>query len=207
MASHWFFDAWSRIYDLPPVQRATYWPVHEAVLRGLHGSKPRRLLDIGCGTGQLTARLQRQFPRAVLVGCDFSHGMLQHATRRSSAVEWVQGDAMHLPFADRRFDVVTSTESFHWFPDQQAALAEIFRVLAPEGRLLVALVNPPVSLVGDVFHAASRLLGEPFYWPTSAQMRQRVEAAGLRVESQRRIFRLPGFLLPPVITTAVKPRR
>jgi ubiquinone/menaquinone biosynthesis C-methylase UbiE len=204
--NRWFFDAWSRIYDLPLVQRATYRPVHDVVLRALHETRARSVLDIGCGTGQLAARIRGELPAAAIVGCDFSAGMLQRAAARVEAIDWVRGDAGRLPFRDGIFDAIVSTEAFHWFPDQNAALRELYRVLRPGGRLLLALVNTPTALVSDVMHVGSRLVGEPFYWPTSLQMRRRVEQAGFHVQKQRRIFRLPGFLLPPVLTQAVRPR-
>jgi len=203
--NRWFFDAWSRIYDLPLVQRATYRPVHDVVLRALHETGSRRVLDIGCGTGQLAARIHQELPAAAIVGCDFSAGMLARAAARLDAINWVRGDAGRLPFHDRIFDAIVSTEAFHWFPDQDGALRELYRVLRPGGRLLLALVNTPTTLVSEVMYLGSRLVGEPFYWPTTAQMRRRVENAGFGVESQRRIFRLPGFLLPPVLTCAVRP--
>ncbi len=199
----WFFDVWSLVYDLPPVQRATYRPVHDAVIAALRGGVCRRVLDIGCGTGQLSARIRRELPKARVVGCDFSAGMLRRAAARGGAA-WVQGDAAHLPFAAGSFDALVSTEAFHWFPDQPAALREFRRVLSPRGRLLLALVNPPTELVSEAARLGSRLFGEPFYWPTPAQMRRRVEGAGFRVERQSRVFRLPGALLfPPVLTVAV----
>lgn len=202
-APRWFFDVWSLVYDLPLVQRATYWPVHDAVVAALRGGTCGRVLDVGCGTGQLSSRIRRELPRSRVVGCDFSSGMLRRAAERGGAV-WVQGDAARLPFARGSFDAVVSTEAFHWFPDQHAALVEFQRVLAPGGRLLLALVNPPSQLVSEAAHLGSRLFGEPFYWPTMRQMRDRVEAAGFRVERQDRVFRLPGgLLLPPVLTVAV----
>jgi len=200
-----FFDLWSLVYDAPWVQRATYHPVHAAVLRALGRHPGARVLDIGCGTGQLTARLARHWPDAAVVGCDFSGGMLARAAARSPELSWVRADAGCLPFQDRSFDVITSTEAFHWFPDQDAALAEFFRVLAPGGQLLLALVNTPARALSDVLYAGSRVMGEPFYWPSMGEMRGRVEAAGFRVQAQRRIFRWPGLLLPPVLTHAQRP--
>lgn len=205
-AKRWFFDVWSRFYDLPVVQRLTYRPVHDEILRVLGGGQSKMLLDLGCGTGLLSRRVRHELPGTRVVGCDFSYGMLQRAMVQGEDSAWVQGDATRLPFCGGCFDAVVSTESFHWFPDQPAALAECFRVLAPGGRLLVALVNPPATQLSDAMYLGSRLVGEPFYWPTRQRMRALVEAAGFRVAMQRRVYRLPaGILLPPVLTVAVRP--
>lgn len=201
-----FFDAWSAFYDLPPVQWATYWPVHDVIVAALARTRPRRILDVGCGTGQLSARLAREHPHAAVTGVDFSAGMLRHASARTGAALWVRGDAGRLPFGDATFDALVSTEAFHWFPDQQRAAAELFRVVAPGGTVLVALVNSPARVVADGLHAVSRLVGEPFYWPTSADLRACFARAGFEVTRQQRIFRFPGgLLLPPVLTIAVRP--
>ena len=58
-AKRWFFDAWSRLYDLPVVQWLTYRPVHDAVLHVLREDRPRTVLDLGCGTGLLSQRIRR----------------------------------------------------------------------------------------------------------------------------------------------------
>jgi len=204
--NRWFFDAWSHVYDWPVVQWATYRPVHDAVLAALEPFHGRRILDIGCGTGQLSARLHQAYGHKTIVGCDFSSGMLDQAAGRSRAVRWVRGDACRLPFRDHAFGAIVSTEAFHWFPDQPAALAEFFRVLSPGGLLLIALVNTRLALTSDLTQAASRLLGEPFYWPTAEQMRRRVEHCGFHVVRQQRVTRFPGVLFPPVLTQAIKPR-
>jgi len=203
----WFFDAWAVIYDLPLVQRATYRPVHDAVLQTLAARPAVRVLDLGCGTGHLATRIKRERPATDVVGCDFSAGMLSRAAGRCHQVRWIRGDAGRLPFNDGTFDVVTSTEAFHWFPDQDAVLREVYRVLTPGGRFLLAMVNPPARVVSDAFYAGSRLIGEPFYWPTRRELRERIEAAGFVVDRQQRISRLAGFLLLPVLTHAVRPLR
>jgi ubiquinone/menaquinone biosynthesis C-methylase UbiE len=204
--ARWFFDLWSTFYDLAPVQRLTYRPVHDAVLRVLAAAPPRRLLDVGCGTGLLGARLRDALPETRVVCCDFSLGMLRHAASHAGALGFVQGDALRLPFAAASFDALVCTEAFHWFPDQPAALAEFHRVLAAGGRLVVAVVNPPLEALSEVVRRGSRLVGQPFLWPTRERMRAQVEAAGFRIEAQRRVFRVPaGLLLPPVMTVAVRP--
>jgi ubiquinone/menaquinone biosynthesis C-methylase UbiE len=201
------FDLWSNFYDAPLVQRLTYRPEQDAVLRELRRIPHQRVLDVGCGTGILTSRIKREFEQADVVGCDFSSGMLRRAARRGSrGPAWVRGNALQLPFADAAWDVLVSTEAFHWFPDQNTALAEFFRVLKPGGRLLVSLINPPLELMSQITRAGSRMIGQPLFWPTRSRMRKQTQAAGFRVESQRQVFRLPaGMILPSVLTVAVRP--
>ena len=200
-----FFDLWSRVYDAPGVQRLTYRPVQDAVVRALRADPPVRILDVGCGTGRLALQLSREFPRSRLTGCDFSLGMLRHAHAQSRALALAQGDAQRLPFADACFDAVVSTDAFHFFPDPEAALAGFHRVLAARGRLLIAFVNPSFETLSRASRAVSLWLGEALLWPTPAVLRRQVEAAGFEVASQRRIFRLPGpVMFPPVLTEAVR---
>jgi SAM-dependent methyltransferase len=84
-----FFDLWSLVYDAPGVQRVTYRPVQDAVVRALRTDPPARVLDVGCGTGRLGVRLSREIPRTHVTGCDLSRGMLNHALARGRALAWV----------------------------------------------------------------------------------------------------------------------
>jgi ubiquinone/menaquinone biosynthesis C-methylase UbiE len=205
-----FFDLWSRVYDFPLVQLATYRPVHDAVLRVLSSEPCTRVLDIGCGTGLLAERVAAMPAIGTVVGCDFSAGMLAHAAerfagaadRKRAPVRLVRGDATRLPFADAVFDAAVSTEAFHWFPDQNAALRELHRVLRPGGRLLLALVSPPLEVIADTVELGMRLVGQPLWWTTPSRLARQVRAAGFEVERQRRVFRVPGFLLLPTLTVA-----
>ncbi len=101
---------------------------------------PRRVLDIGCGTGYLLRSLAVRYPEAIeLVGVDPAPSMIEVA-RRSSGDErlWFAGGvAEHLPPGDGRFDLVVSTTSFDHWSDQRAGLGECARVLAPGGRLVL----------------------------------------------------------------------
>ena len=188
------------------MQRLTYQPEHDAVMRGLRRRPIDRVLDVGCGTGLLSARIERELPHARVVGCDFSPGMLEQATHNAPNARLVQGSAVALPFRDASFEAVVSTEAFHWFPDQDAALREFFRVLVPKGRLFVSLINPPLALMSRVGAQLSRFVGEPARWPTRGRMRRKVEAAGFHVDSQRIVLRLPAtFVLPSVLTIASRP--
>jgi ubiquinone/menaquinone biosynthesis C-methylase UbiE len=198
-----FFDLWSRVYDLPVVQWAIYRPVQEAVLLELRQPFPRRILDIGCGTGILTERLARELDAELVCGCDFSMGMLEQAVTRRSG-PWVQADAQRLPLLSGSVDVVVSTESFHWFPDPDAALAEFRRVLTPNGRLLVGVVNMRTASLSRAASATAARLGEPAHWATRTEMKHRVERAGFRAVRQHRVARIGGVALPTVLTVATR---
>jgi ubiquinone/menaquinone biosynthesis C-methylase UbiE len=98
------------------------------------------LLDIGTGPGTFPTRLRELGHLGRLVGMDFSSGMLEVASAKTSTVEWIQGNAMELPFADSSFDVVTARHMLYHVPDMNKAILEAKRVLKPDGRF-VAVTN------------------------------------------------------------------
>jgi ubiquinone/menaquinone biosynthesis C-methylase UbiE len=134
------FDSWSRRYDWDPLQWLFFRPSHRMMMNYLDVSD-RRLLDIGCGTGKFAWRVLERFPRTQVVGLDLSDGMLRAAGPRSAAAagrfHLVQGDSERLPFASDSFDVVTCCHSFHHYPHQEEAVAQMHRVLRPGGKLLI----------------------------------------------------------------------
>lgn len=196
------FDRWSAVYDRPRFQNTTYRPVHDAVLARLTGTQPEVVLDLGCGTGQLTQRLTEQFPDAEVVGIDYSVGMLGEASDRVGIpANLVRADAQYLPFRSASADVVVCTESFHWYDDQRRALAEIATVLRPGGQLVIA----SIAAVTDVGESAARRLsaagGQPVRALTPRRLRDLVTEVGFEVVHQRRVARF-GFVPWPVLTDA-----
>ena len=118
--------------------------MHRASLNAVRasGAPPRRILDVGCGTGRLLARAAAVFPGAGLAGVDPAAGMVAEAAASLSAdvdARFVRGAAERLPFADGSFDLVLSSMSFHHWADQRTALGEVRRVLRPGG--IVALAD------------------------------------------------------------------
>jgi SAM-dependent methyltransferase len=99
-----------------------------------------KVLDVACGTGIL-ARTAHSLagPAGQVVGLDPGAGMLAVAEELAPAVAWRQGAAESMPFADRAFDAVVSQFGLMFFADREQALREMLRVLAPRGRLAVAV--------------------------------------------------------------------
>jgi len=99
----------------------------------LHGDE--RVMDAGCGSGRLTAKLLERLPRGEVVGVDLSHNMLtQAAEHLGGHVRLVQADLTRLPF-DNEFDVIFSTASFHWVLDHPAMFMSLVRALKPGGKI------------------------------------------------------------------------
>jgi ubiquinone/menaquinone biosynthesis C-methylase UbiE len=103
--------------------------------------EPRRVLDVGCGTGYLLRQLAARAPRATdLAGLDPAPAMVAAAQARGGdeRLHFGAGAAERLPYPAGAFDLVVSTTSFDHWADQAAGLRECARVLAPGGRLLLA---------------------------------------------------------------------
>ena len=138
------FARWSRSYDRSILRRLLFTPSHEALiarLRAEPGDRPWTLLDVGCGTGVFAARVRDLFPRVRVWGLDLCDAMLRVGRERwrglGDGFAPAQGDSERLPFPDGAFDVVTCSNSFHHYPHQDRAVAEMRRVLRPGGRLLL----------------------------------------------------------------------
>lgn len=97
------------------------------------------LLDVGCGTGYLTAKAKFYFPESHVIGMDFSERMLAKARQRDENISWICGDAYHLPFKDESLDVVISNLAYQWVEDLPQAFREIHRVLGQKGVLAATL--------------------------------------------------------------------
>jgi ubiquinone/menaquinone biosynthesis C-methylase UbiE len=99
-----------------------------------------RVLDVACGTGVLARAVADAVgPSGSVVGLDLDHGMLTVARRRRPDILWLQGSAIALPFAPASFDAVVSQFGLMFFSDPRRSLAEMWRVVARGGRLVVAV--------------------------------------------------------------------
>ncbi|MGD0369831.1 MAG: ubiquinone/menaquinone biosynthesis methyltransferase [Acidobacteriaceae bacterium] len=114
-----------------------------------------RVLDICCGTGDMTMALLRRRPANAepVIAADFSQQMLARARRKLAGrrVEVVEADALQLPMADGSLDLITTAFGFRNLANYQAGLVEFFRVLAPGGELGILDFSEPRGMVGKVF--------------------------------------------------------
>ncbi len=119
--------------------------IGERLLAHLNFTKiePKRILDIGCGTGYFTRLLADKFKKQHIVGLDLSASMLAYAKKKQPMrLPWhgkrhfCNADGCMLPFADNSFDLVTSNLAMQWVANPADMMAEMRRVLAPNGLIL-----------------------------------------------------------------------
>jgi len=105
-------------------------------------------LDVCCGTGDFAVELRRVTgPSGRVAGLDFAPEMLAVARAKSPVVEWVEGDALALPFADGEFDAVTVGFGVRNLSDLDRGFAEMARVVRPGGRVVcLELSTPPAPV-------------------------------------------------------------
>jgi demethylmenaquinone methyltransferase / 2-methoxy-6-polyprenyl-1,4-benzoquinol methylase len=135
-------------------------------------NNPETILDLCCGTGDLTIHLKRKAtPGTEIKALDFSPPMLELARMKASRqnlskIEFIQGDAAAMPFSDNYFDSVGIAFAFrnltYHNPDRDKFLAEILRVLKPGGRLVIVETSQPKStLFRKLFHWQLRWITAP----------------------------------------------
>jgi malonyl-CoA O-methyltransferase len=101
--------------------------------------EPRLALDIGCGTGALSAALKRRYPQAFCCGLDLAFNMVRHACAKSGRdCLFVNGDAEQVPFRGGSFDLVISASTLQWLDSLDNCLEECRRVVKKDGLICLA---------------------------------------------------------------------
>lgn len=124
--------------------------------------KPKRILDVGAGTGILTQHLVKRYPSAQIIGLDLSFGMLKQAQSNLLHPKWpwlpeaitktfngyhpsaqlMQADANQIPLEDASIDIVATNLMLQWCDDLDNVFQELRRVLKPEGLLMLTTFGP-----------------------------------------------------------------
>ena len=135
-----------------------WWRRTARAFREIVARPDARILDLCCGTGDMTFALRRQAGKSSpqIIGADFSHAMLQRATAKSSAQNgswpaWIEADALSLPFPSAHFDLVTSAFGFRNLADYDAGLREIVRALRPGGECGILDFGEPQGMMGALY--------------------------------------------------------
>lgn len=147
------FNAIARSYDLNnrvhSLWRDQAW--RKRAVRAANVQSGERILDCACGTGDLTQAFAKLTDASIVIGSDFTSGMLDIAEHKrsklhadlASRIEYQQADAQALPYEDQSFDVVSIAFGIRNVQVPEKAIAEFHRVLKPKGRLIILEFGQP----------------------------------------------------------------
>lgn len=160
------------------------WRYGAHLLELLDPRPGERILDLGCGTGQLTAEIARL--GAHVIGLDKSPEMLADARKNFPALTFVEADAANFEFAEH-FDAIFSNAVLHWVKDADSAVQSIARVLRPGGRFVAEFGGH--GNIATIQAALRHVLGpragqlSPWYYPAIGEYAAVLERNGLEVRS------------------------
>jgi ubiquinone/menaquinone biosynthesis C-methylase UbiE len=174
----------------------------EPFFRRLHVTPGTRLLDVGCGAGQLALIAARAGAR--VTGCDIAPNWIEKARTRAAAeglaINFEEGDAESLPYADAQFDVVASLIGAMFAPRPELVAAELSRVCRPGGTIAMANWTPG-GFIGQMFRAIAKHIApsgmpSPVLWGDEATVRERLQEGIAALKLTRHMFHF-DYPFPP----------
>lgn len=148
----------------------------QGVVELLDPQKGERIVDLGCGSGQLTAEIAAR--GASVIGIDRSEEMIAQARANFSEIDFRIADATTFEI-DGEADAVFSNAALHWIKDARGAIDRVWRALKPGGRFVLEMGGK--GNAGSVVRAVREVAGEvelPWYYPTVAEYAALLEARG-----------------------------
>ncbi len=182
-------------------------PCAEALLRLVPPGPGERVVDVACGTGIIARRASPLVGAAgSIVGVDISPAMLGVAgsipTPDGAPISWLEGNGMELPFPASSFDLVFCQQGMQFMPDRQVAANEMHRVLAPGGRVGIAVwagpeQQPFFNAFAEIIdrHVGAPVAGVPLSLGSTEELRSLLETAGFKnvsIETVRFTSRVPS---------------
>ena len=186
---------------------------HKCILKVINPSYNSKIIDIGCGTGELALKILGLIPLGMIVGTDISYRMILEANKKipkDKKIRFIVGDAEALEFKSDTFDYVVSTTSFHHYTSPEKVLKETFRTLKSGGMLIIS------DFSSDFF--TMKILGKTLFkldkshtkCYSGKEMRTMLLDAGFIKATSKKThikvsrFRIP-FLSTHILTTGFKP--
>jgi trans-aconitate methyltransferase len=181
MAGH--ADKWdSSLYD---DRHSFVWKKAGDLVELLAPKPGERILDLGCGTGHLTAQITAL--GAVTTGLDASLSMIAQARQNYPKLKFVLGDASEFRF-DEPFDAVFSNAALHWIPEAGRVIASVAQALKPGGRFALEMggkgnIARIVKVLTEVLREAGCTPRNPWYFPSAGEYAALLEQRGFEVEA------------------------
>ena len=179
MSQHWNATLYDNAHDFVA-------KFGEGIFSWLQPQKGEHILDLGCGTGDLTPKIQAA--GATVVGVDSSIDMIKAAKKKFPKIDFQQADARNLPFS-ASFDAIFSNAVLHWIPEKEAVVTNMYQSLKKGGRIVLEFGGKDNNQqIWDVLKMVLQKRGYPenakidfFYFPAIGEYATLLEKQGFRV--------------------------
>lgn len=157
------------------------------VLQWLAPKADEYILDVGCGTGQLAAKIAES--RAIVLGTDASIEMVENAKKTYPSLAFEVVDGAKLPYIEK-FDAIFSNATFHWIENQTALVEGLFKSLKPGGRLIaefggkgnVKSITDAIAAAAENLGLTDKIVNNFWFFPSVAAYTSLLELKGFEVE-------------------------
>ncbi len=142
MYNIWNF--WADKYDKLWVQKYSLKPTRDYVtlaLTNINNDKKIKILDLGCGPGELISELTNKFKNIEITGIDFSEKMLEISNKRNPLATHIKMDTAELSKLEGKYDIIICTHSLPYYKDPKNVFKQLHRVLKSEGKILVGFAS------------------------------------------------------------------
>lgn len=142
MYNIWNF--WADKYDKLWVQKYSLKPTRDYVtlaLTNINNDEKIKILDLGCGPGELISELTNKFKNIEITGIDFSEKMLEISNKRNPLATHIKMDTAELSKLEGKYDIIICTHSLPYYKDPKNVFKQLHRVLKSEGKILVGFAS------------------------------------------------------------------
>lgn len=144
------WDFWAKRYERLWVQKYSLRPTREWILNKINkyivDDKSTKILDLGCGPGELIYDLESKYKNLAITGIDFSEKMLEVSKERNPKVRHIQMNVDDLDKLDDQYDIIICTHSLPYYKTPNKVIEQLFRLLNNEGRVIIGFAS------GDSFY-------------------------------------------------------
>jgi trans-aconitate methyltransferase len=172
-------DRWdSALYD---DRHSFVWKKAADLIDLLDPQPGERIIDLGCGTGHLTAQIAER--GASVIGLDASVSMIAQARQNFPKLKFVLADAQTFDLGGG-FDAVFSNAALHWIPEPARVIASVARALKPDGRFVLEMgAKGNIARIVEALSAVLEAARNPWYFPTAGEYSQVLEQQGFEVQA------------------------
>lgn len=135
------WDFWAKGYHKLWVQKYSLEPTRRYIMSVLDLNKSIRILDLGCGPGELMKEILKANPSVDMSGLDLSEGMLNESKRKNPSANHIQMDVADLNTLDQEFNIIISSHSLPYWKNPKKVMEDLHSILKPNGRIIIGFAS------------------------------------------------------------------